>query len=128
MAQTQTHYSADKSEPFWWGLFAAGGGIAAMMAPAHILVQSILGALGVPVATSRYSRTRKLVSNPLVRMYLLALTVLPVFHWAHRFRYYLLDFGIMGARRPIAIAFYGSAILTALSATRTLLRGPKRAE
>lgn len=122
------HYSADRSEPFWWGLFAAGGGLAAMLAPAHILLQGVLGALGLPVATSKYGRARRLVSNPLVRLYLFALTVLPLFHWAHRFRYYLMDFGVMGARRPIAVAFYGSAILGALGAARTLLTKPREAE
>lgn len=128
MAQTHTHYSVDKTEPFWWGLFAAGGGIAAMMAPAHILAQGVLGALGLPVATARYGRARKLAGNPLVRLYLFALTVLPIFHFAHRFRYYLMDFGVMGARRPIALAFYGGAILSALGATRTLLTKPRQAE
>ena len=77
------------------------------------------------MATSSYERTRGLTANPLVRAYLFALTALSLFHWAHRFRYYLLDFGILGARRPIAVACYGTAIAGTLGAARTLLRLPK---
>jgi len=116
---------ADKIEPLWWGLFAAGGGVSAMLAPAHILLQNLLGVMGLPVATGRYERTVRLASNPLVRAYLFTLTVLPLFHWAHRFRYYLMDFGVTGARRPIAVLCYGSAIVGALGAARTLARRPR---
>ncbi len=116
----------DRTEPFWWGLFAAGGGITAIFVPAHILFQHLLGLGSIPAATSSYGRTRGLVANPLVRLYLFALTSLSLFHWAHRFRYYLLDFGVMGARRFIATLCYGSAILGTLGAARTLLRLPGR--
>jgi fumarate reductase subunit D len=118
------HEGPDRAEPFWWGLFAAGGGITALFAPAHILFQHLAGPAGAPLATSEYRRTRALLANPLVRLYLFALTSLSFFHWAHRFRYYLLDFGIMGARRPIAALCYGSAIAGTLGAARTLLRIP----
>ena len=116
----------EASEPLWWGLFAAGGGIAAMFAPAHLALQNLLGGLGLPVATSSYTRTRGLTAHPLVRLYLFGLTALSLFHWAHRFRYYLMDFGIMGARRQIALLCYGSAVLGTLSAALTILRLPGR--
>ncbi len=67
----------------------------------------------------------KLASHPLISAYLFVLTVLPLFHWAHRFRYYLMNFGITGPRRPITIACYGSAVAGALGAALTLLRGPR---
>src|SRR5579875_619335 len=124
MAHSHEGYSQDKVEPFWWSLFGAGGVVSALLVPAHILGQNLLGAAGAPVATERYERTARLASNPLVRAYLLALTALPLFHWAHRFRYYLMDFGITGARRPIARLCYGSAIVGAIAAARTLLRRP----
>jgi len=116
----------DRTEPFWWGLFAAGGGFTALFAPAHILFQHVLGLRKLPIATTSYDRTRGLVANPLVRLYLLALTSLSFFHWAHRFRYYLMDFGLMGARRLVATVCYGSAIAGTLAAARTLLRLPRR--
>jgi fumarate reductase subunit D len=116
----------DRTEPFWWGLFAAGGGLTALFAPAHILFQHLLGLGALPAATSSYERTRRLTANPLVRLYLLAITSLSLFHWAHRFRYYVMDFGVMGAGRLIAGLCYGSAIVGTLGALRTLLRLPDR--
>ena len=119
-----TEQGEDKVEPFWWSLFGAGGVVAALLVPAHILVQNLLGAAGAPVATSDYDRARNLTANPLVRLYLLVLTTLPLFHWAHRFRYYVMDYGLMGGRRVIATLCYGSAVAGTLGAARTLLRRP----
>ena len=124
----QLESGPDRIEPFWWSLFAAGGGITAMFAPAQILVQNLLGGAGLPVATTSYERSRALASNPLVRAYIFAFTSLSLFHWAHRFRYYLLDFGITGARRAIALLCYGTAVAGTVGAARTLLRLPVRPE
>jgi fumarate reductase subunit D len=121
-----TEHGGSASEPMWWGLFAAGGMVAALLAPAHILLQGLLAGMGLPVATSRYARARSLSANPLVRVYLFVLVTLPLFHWAHRFRYYVMDVGIMGARQPIAIMCYGGAIVGTLRAARTLLRWPRQ--
>src|SRR5690348_16472363 len=106
----------DRTEPFWWGLFAAGGGMTAVFTPAHIAFQHVLGLGKAQAATSSYERTRRLLASPLVRLYLFMLTSLSFFHWAHRFRYYLMDFGFMGARRMVAAACYGSAIAGTLGA------------
>jgi fumarate reductase subunit D len=116
----------DRTEPFWWGLFAAGGGLTALFAPAHILFQHLWGLSALPAATSSYERTRALTANPLVRLYLLAVTSLSLFHWAHRFRYYVMDFRLVGARRFIAWLCYGSAMVGTLGAARTLVRLPGR--
>ena len=118
------HNGEESGEALWWSLFGAGGIVAAMLTPAHVLLQNLLGSAGLPVATSSYGRARTLSSNPLVRAYLFALTVLPLFHWAHRFRYVLIDLGVKGARRPIAALCYGTAIAGALGAAGTLLRLP----
>jgi fumarate reductase subunit D len=122
MAHAQT--GEETSEALWWSLFGAGGVVAALLTPAHVLLQNLLGAAGLPVATARYERARTLSANPLVRAYFFALTVLPLFHWAHRFRYVLIDLGVKGARRPIAALCYGTAIAGALGAAGTLLRLP----
>ena len=44
--------SAKRNKPaishlFWWFLFANGGGLTALVLPVHILVQGVLGPLGV---------------------------------------------------------------------------------
>jgi fumarate reductase subunit D len=77
-------------EPFLWTLFSAGGVVAALLLPVHILLFAFafpLGWLGQP----SYARLVQLVQNPLVRLYLLVLCTLPLFHAAHRFRYTLYD-------------------------------------
>ena len=89
---------------FWYGLFAAGGMLTALVVPMHVLLNNL-------VAPSSYPRMVALVGNPLVKLYLFALIALALFHWAHRFRYILMDLGVMGARRQIALLTYGSAII-----------------
>lgn len=114
----------DRTEPVWWGLFALGGGLTAIFMPAHILFQHLLGK--VPVATASPEHAQRLAANPLIRLYLFGLTSLSFFHWAHRFRYYVMDFGLLGARRLVAVLCYGSAIAGTLGAARTLLHLPSR--
>ena len=41
----------ETSEALWWSLFGAGGIVAAMLTPAHVLLQNLLGSAGLPVAT-----------------------------------------------------------------------------
>ena len=76
-------------------MFAQGGVIAALLVPAHVLVQGILGPLGiVPVADRHYDTWISILGNPIVKLYLLVLISLPFFHFAHRLRYLLVDLGV----------------------------------
>jgi fumarate reductase subunit D len=97
------------SEPFWWLLFSAGGMVAALLVPVHLLVH----ALAVPLGWAEISHARMLTlaGQPLVKLYLLVLIALPLYHWAHRFRFVLEDVGLHGLRTPIAILCYGAAVL-----------------
>jgi fumarate reductase subunit D len=97
---------------FWWFLFAQGGVIAAILIPAHILVQGILGPLGlVRVADRHYDTWVNVLGNPIVKLYLLVLIAVPFFHFAHRLRFLLVDLGVPGARGvPAQVVFYGAAI------------------
>ena len=100
----------------WWFLFAQGGVIAAILIPVHVLVQGILGPLGiVPVVDRHYDTWVRVLSNPLVKLYLLVLIVLPFFHFAHRLRYLLVDFGVPAAKSvPAQVVFYGGAVVVAV--------------
>ena len=109
-------HSAKPAKPalmhlFWWFMFAQGGVIAAVLIPVHILVQGILGPLGVvPVADRHYDTWILLLGNPIVKLYLLILIAVPFFHFAHRLRYLLVDMGVRAAKRaPAQVAFYGAA-------------------
>ncbi len=112
-------------EALWYGLFAVGGVLTALVVPVHVLLNNLAGPLGlVPPETIGYDRMAKLVANPLVKLYLFALIALALLHWAHRFRYILVDVGIMGARGTIAILTYGGALLGAAVGAIILLRVP----
>ena len=107
----------------WWFLFAQGGVLAAILIPIHILVQGILGPLGiVPVVDRHYDTWIRILGNPIVKLYLLVLIALPFFHFAHRLRYLLVDLGVPAARSlPAQVVFYGGAILVTAIAIWVLL-------
>jgi fumarate reductase subunit D len=96
----------------WWFLFGGGGVVSAILLPVHVLVQGILGPLGiVPVADRHYDTWVRLLGNPIVKLYLLVLIALPFFHFAHRLRYLLVDLGVPAARTlPAQVIFYGGAV------------------
>jgi len=105
---------------FWWFMFAQGGVIAAILLPVHILFQGILGPLHVVKVASVYDHS--LIGNPIVKLYLLVLIAVPFFHFAHRLRYLLVDFGVHAARRvPAQVIFYGGAIAVTLITIYVLL-------
>jgi fumarate reductase subunit D len=97
----------------WWFLFAQGGVIAAILVPIHVLVQGILGPLGiVPVVDRHYDTWIRILGNPIVKLYLLVLIAVPFFHFAHRLRYLLVDLGVPAARSlPAQAIFYGGAVV-----------------
>src|SRR5213593_5251396 len=76
--------------PFLWLLFSAGGTVAALLFPIHILLTGLAVPLGWVNAPS-YESVLGLVRNPVTRLYLFVFISLPLFHWAHRFRYTLYD-------------------------------------
>jgi len=93
-------------------MFANGGGIAAIFVPVHILTQGILGPFGVvPVVDRNYDTWISALGNPIIKLYLLTVIAVPFFHFAHRLRYLLLDFGVPGAKGVWAqVGFYGMAV------------------
>ena len=116
---------AAMSHAVWWALFAVGGMTAALLLPVHILIQGVLGPLGVvPAVGSSYATAAAALANPLVKLYLFVLISLPLFHAAHRLRYLLYDLGLRGGRRTIAVLMYGAAVLGTLVAAYLLLTVP----
>ena len=96
----------------YWFLFAQGGVIAAVLIPVHVLVQGILGPLGiVSVVDRHYDTWISILGNPIVKLYLLVLIAVPFFHFAHRIRYLLVDLGVPAAKGvPAQVIFYGGAV------------------
>jgi fumarate reductase subunit D len=101
---------------FWWFLFSQGGVLTALLLPVHVLVQGILGPLGlVPVVDRHYDTWVNVLGNPLVKLYFLVLFAFAFFHYAHRLRYFLVDVGVHAARSvPAQVIFYGGAGLVTL--------------
>lgn len=108
-----------RPEPMFWGLFSAGGFVAAVLIPIHVAILGIAFAAGwLPRRAFAYERMVDLVRHPLTKLYLLALVSLPLYHWAHRFRFAVHhQLGIHRWRRLVAVACYGTALVgTALTA------------
>jgi fumarate reductase subunit D len=105
------------NEPFLWLLFSAGGVVAALLIPIHLFLFGLAFPLGW-VKEPSYSTLLGLIRNPLGRLYLLVLCTVPLFHWAHRFRYTLYDgMQIKHLNELVNTFCYGGAIVgTAVAA------------
>lgn len=109
---------AKSNEPLFWSLFSAGGVVAAFLIP----VTLILTGFAVPAGWIKEDDLLLLVRHPLTRLYLFVLISLPLFHWAHRFRYVAADLGLKVLGVALPIVCYGAAILGTTLAAYVLLR------
>lgn len=107
-------------EPFWWSLFSVGGVVAAFLVPVHMFLHGLAIPLGW-VSVS-HARLLALIGQPLIKVYLFVLIALPLYHWAHRFRFVLEDLGLHGFRTPIAVLCYGSAVAGTVATLWVLIR------
>ena len=103
--------------PLLWLLFSAGGTVAALLYPVHVALLGLAMPLGL-VESPAYETLRALAGHPVTRLYLLVFVSLPLFHWAHRFRYTLYDgLQLKHLTELIVVLCYGTAIAgTALAA------------
>ena len=98
-------------EPLLWMLFSAGGVMSGMLMPILVLLFGIAFPLAWLTAPS-HERMLAVLGNPLSRLTLLALCVLSLFHWAHRFRHTLYDgLQIKHLNEIIALVSYGIAVV-----------------
>ena len=109
---------AKSNEPFGWAFFGAGGMAAAFLMPVTIILTSV----AVAADWLTEERLWSLLGDPFVRIYVFVVISLPLFHWAHRFRYILEDLGGKPIRNVIAVACYGSATVGTLLAAVLVLR------
>lgn len=107
----------DRTAPLFWLLFAGGGTASAMLLPVMVFITGI----AVPAGWISEDQLLALLHNPLTRIVLVGLVFLFLFHWAHRFRYALVDLGMrrLGSQ---AWLFYGLAIAGTLVAGVAALR------
>lgn len=104
------------TEPFWWGLFSAGGVVAAFLVPVHIIL------VGFALPLGWITDTGTLYRYWWVKLYLFVLIVLPLYHWAHRFYFTLNDMGLKPINKMLAVLCYGGAIIGTAVAAWVLLK------
>jgi fumarate reductase subunit D len=112
-----------RAEAVAWSLFSAGGFVAAVLIPVHVAILGIAYAAGwLPHDALSYERIHHLGRNPLVKLYLWGIISLPLFHWAHRFRFAIHhQFGIH-LRKLVAAGCYGAAVAGTVLSAVILLR------
>ena len=106
-------------DPFFWGLFSAGGMLTALLLPALFLVVAIAAPLDWFGITGQ-ADWLALTGHPLVRLGLFGLVSLSFFHAAHRFRYTLYD-GMQLYHLDALISVLTYGVATALTLVAAVL-------
>src|SRR5215212_4396784 len=109
---------AKSNDPLWWGMFSAGGQIAAFLTPVTVFLTGIALPMGWISAMGLYH----LIHHPLARLYLFVLIWLSLFHGVHRTLTTLVELGLKGMRSLLAFLLYGGAIVGTVLAAVFLLR------
>lgn len=108
------------NEPFLWALFSAGGVVSAFLTPVILFLFGLAFPLGL-LDPPDYERTFALAKHPLARIVLFVFCSLPLFHWAHRFRFTLYDgLQIKHLNEAIAVICYGGAVIGTIAAAYIL--------
>ena len=102
-----------------WFLFAAGGTVTAFVLPVMLFVTNIAFPLGLFQDALSYETMNAFVGNWLVKLALLGIIVLGLWHAAHRLRVCAHDFGIR-ADSPVAVVLYGLAAIGTLATIMAL--------
>lgn len=111
-------------ELVYWALFSAGGMVTAFLIPIHVAILGIAFAAGwLPDDALSYERVLGFARHPLAKIYLGILVVMPLYHWAHRFRYAVHhQLGVHGWKRLVATLCYGTATIGTALTVWILLR------
>jgi fumarate reductase subunit D len=119
------HPGPNRLEGLFWALFAQSAVLTALVVPAHILVQGVLGPLGiVPAFDQHYSTFAAGLGNWLVKLYLFIVFGASFWVFGHRVRYTLLEMGVPGGKQGLGVVMYGLAGLATLIAAYLLVTVP----
>ncbi|MEE2658544.1 MAG: fumarate reductase subunit FrdD [Candidatus Latescibacterota bacterium] len=117
------NYKKDTTEPFWWGMFSAGGVVAALFIPIHIFIDGLAVPLGLMDGRQvGFERMHALVAHPALKVYLFVLIVMPLYHAAHRIRFSLYELGMREFRISMGVLCYGGALAATAGATYVLMK------
>ena len=113
---------ASSNKPIIWGLFAAGGTVAAFVVPVMVLITCLavpLGLLSVDVLS--YEHVLALLQHPVSKLATFGMLFVVIWHAAHRLRITAHDLGIRNDT-VVAVTFYGIAAAATLLMFTALLR------
>lgn len=110
--------------PLLWGIFSAGGTVAAIFLPVHLFLTGVVFPLNLASPPS-HEYLATLMRHPLAKLYFLMIIATPLFHWAHRFRYTLYDgLQIKHLTLLIVAVCYGGALVGSCVAAYTIWTMP----
>lgn len=108
-------------KPIIWGLFAAGGTVAAFLVPVLILITCLAVPFGLlPPDFLSYENLLGLMQPALIRLIVFGVLFLVVWHAAHRMRITAHDLG-MRNDMVVMIVCYGTAAVATVLAIVALL-------
>jgi fumarate reductase subunit D len=105
---------AKSNKPIFWSLFAAGGTLAAFLAPALALL-FVLTSLGHAPDLFSYARMHAFAAGWFGKLFLLAVITLFLWHAAHRLRVTLYDFGLRQDSIVAVVVYITAAVGTILT-------------
>lgn len=106
---------AKSNKPIVWSLFAAGGTLAAFLAPVLVLLFLLL-ALGRPPGVFDYANAQALASHWAGKGFLFGVIALFLWHAAHRLRITMHDFGLRQDAIVAVLVYLVAAAGSALAA------------
>jgi fumarate reductase subunit D len=108
-----------------WAVFANCAVLTAILVPAHIFVQGVLGPLHlVPVFDQHYDTMRAAVFNPLVKVYIGIVAALAFFAAGHRLEFILHDLNLGISKYALGLFSYGLTAVGCGFAAYVLLSVP----
>lgn len=105
---------AKSNKAFFWSLFAAGGTLAAFLAPVLISL-FLLVTLGHTPDLLSYDKLHAFAAHWLSKLFLFVVISLFLWHAAHRLRVTLHDFGLRQDFMVATVVYIGAAVGTALA-------------
>lgn len=106
-------------EPIFWGLFGAGGVVAAFATPALILITGLLVPLGI--LQLDYASVSAFANNWLGKLILIAVIAFPMWHACHRIFHAMHDLKLDMARGFFKAFWYGLALVVTIAAGAYLI-------
>ncbi|HEX6489531.1 MAG TPA: hypothetical protein VF137_11770 [Candidatus Dormibacteraeota bacterium] len=95
-----------------WATFANCAVITAILVPAHIFVQGVLGPLHLaPVLDQHYDTMWATLNNPIVKAYFFVVSALVFYTFGHRVKYMLIDLGVPIPKYWLSLLTYGLAVV-----------------